>query len=66
MATMSAIAEKVGAEGLKIAVVIGDDVLHTRDKLTAEQCPDPNSITSMNAYLGYSIIFFVLYELHNY
>ena len=54
MATMSAIAEKVGADGLKIAVVIGDDVLHAKDKLTVDQCPNPSSVTSMNAYLGYA------------
>ena len=64
MATMSSIGEKVGAEGLKIAVVLGDDVLNSKDKITTDQCPDPTSITSMNAYLGYPIPPFFSFFFH--
>ncbi|CAG7722174.1 unnamed protein product [Allacma fusca] len=51
MQTMSSIAKKSGVD-IKIAVVLGDDVFHLRDTVTKEHCPDPTSITSMNAYLG--------------
>jgi hypothetical protein len=51
MKMMLSVAEKSGTS-IKIALVTGDDLLHAKDKITQDQCPNPSTITSANAYLG--------------
>lgn len=51
MKTMISLADKVGAD-LKIAVVTGDDVISNQQTITKDQCPNPETIASANAYLG--------------
>ena len=52
MKMMLGAAEKSGTE-LKIALVTGDDLLSSKAQITKEQCPNPATVTSVNAYLGY-------------
>jgi len=52
MKTLQGVASKAGVSDLKIALVTGDDVMPNKDLITSEQCPNPKTVTSANAYLG--------------
>src|SRR5687767_6806784 len=52
MKTILELAQKSNTS-FKIALVTGDDVLTSgKDKITQEQCANPATVTSANAYLG--------------
>jgi hypothetical protein len=53
MKMLQSVGTKLGVTDLKLALVTGDDLMNKKDAITKEQCPNPKTITSANAYLGY-------------